>query len=434
MRFARTVLAAAVIVIGFAGAANAVDVQRVVSPHGIEAWLVEDQSIPLIAMSFAFVGGATQDPVDKPGVANMLSGLLDEGAGDLDSEAFQTRLDDLSIELSFDASHDTFSGSLKTLAENRDEAARLLHLSLTAPRFDQEPVERIRAQVMTGIRARERNPGEIASNALMKAIFPDHPYGRPVEGTQASVAAITVDDLNAFRHRVFARDNLKVAVVGAIDAATLGAMLDEVFADLPAAADLAPIAEAAPPKSARIDVPLAIPQTLIRFAGPGLKRNDPDYIPAAVATYILGGGGDGSRLFDEVRDQRGLAYAISLSLDPLDHAGLVVGGTSTRADQADAVLALVESEIGRFAEEGPTADELAQAKDYLIGSYPLGFTTSTRIARRLLGIELDGLGIDYIDRRSDLIAALTVDQVRAAARRLFGGGDLVVVRVGQPAS
>ncbi len=240
MKFARTLLAAVGIVIGFAGAANAVDVQRVVSPHGIEAWLVEDQSIPLIAMSFAFVGGVGQDPADKPGVANMLSGLLDEGAGDLDSQAYQTRLDDLSIGLSFDAGHDTFSGSLKTLTENRDEAARLLHLALTAPRFDQEPVERIRAQIMTGIRARERNPGEIASNALMTAVFPDHPYGRPTEGTLDSVAAITVDDLNAFRSRIFARDNLKVAVVGAIDAATLGAMLDEVFADLPATADLVP--------------------------------------------------------------------------------------------------------------------------------------------------------------------------------------------------
>ncbi len=434
MKFMRTIAAAAVIVVGFAGAAQAVDVQRVVSPHGIEAWLVEDQSIPLIAMSFAFVGGASQDPADRPGVANMLSGLLDEGAGNLDSEAFQSRLDDLSIHLSFDAGRDTFSGSLGTLLENRDEAVRLLHLALTAPRFDREPVERIRAQVMTGIRARERNPGEIASTALMKAVFPDHPYGRPVEGTLDSVAAITVDDLKAFRQRIFARDNLKVAVVGAIDAATLGDMLDEVFGDLPATADLVPIAEAAPPKSARIDVPLAIPQTLIRFAGPGLKRADPDYIAAAVATYILGGGGSGSRLFDQVREQRGLAYSISLALDPLDHAGLVVGGTSTRSDQADAVLSLVESEIKQFADEGPTADELAEAKDYLIGSYPLGFTTSTRIARRLLGIELDGLGIDYLDRRSDLIAALTVDEVHAAARRLFGGGDLVVVRVGQPAS
>ncbi len=380
MKTLRTIVATVVIAVGFAGAARAVDIQRVVSPHGIEAWLVEDQTIPLIAMSFAFVGGADQDPADKAGVANMLSGLLDEGAGDLDSEAFQSRLDDLSIELSFDAGRDTFSGSVKTLVENRDETAQLLHLALTAPRFDPEPVERIRAQVLTGIRSRERSPGEIASTSLMKAVFPDHPYGRPVEGTRESVTAITVDDLKAYRQRIFAQDHLKVAVVGAIDPTALGAMLDEIFGDLPAKADLVPIAEAPPPKSAEINVTMAIPQTLIRFAGPGLKRDDPDYIPAAVATYILGGGDTGSRLFDQVREQRGLAYSISLGLEPLDHAGLVVGGTSTRSDQSAGVLSLVESVIKQFADEGPTETELTNAKDYLIGSYPLGFATSTRIA------------------------------------------------------
>jgi len=292
----------------------------------------------------------------------------------------------------------------------------------------------MRAQVMTGIRARERNPREIASTALMAAAFPGHAYGRPVAGTLASLAAITVDDLRAFHRRTFARDNLKVAVVGAIDQATLGAMLDEVFGGLPAKADTVAIADATPPKSARIDVAMAIPQTLIRFAAPGLKRDDPDYIPAFVAAFMLGGGGPGSRLYDEVRERRGLAYSISLGLDSFDHAGLITGGTSTRGDQADTVVALIEDGIRRFAGEGPSADELARTKAYLTGSYPLRFTTSTRIARQLLAIQLEHLGIDYIDRRNDLIAAVTIDDVRAAARRLFGDGDLIVVRVGEPAT
>ena len=416
------------------GEAAAVDIQAVTSPTGMEAWLVEDHTIPLIAVSFAFVGGASQDPAGKAGLANLMAVTLDEGAGDLDSEAFQARLEDLSIGLSFDAGLDTFAGSLRTLVENRDEAVRLLRLALTEPRFDPEPVARMREQLLTRIRARERNPGEIAGNALMEAAFAGHAYSRPVEGTPESLAAITADDLRAFHRRVLARDNLRVAVVGAIDGPTLAAMLDQMFAALPAAADTEPVAEAPPLASARVDVDMAIPQSEIRIAAPGVKRDDPDYIPAYVAAFLLGGGGPGSRLYDEVRARRGLAYAISLGLSTLDHGGLVSGGTSTRADQADDVLALVEAEIALFAAVGPTADELAKAKAYLIGSYPLRFRTSSQIARRLLGIQLDRLGIDYVDRRSGLIAAVTVEEVRAAAQRLFGDGRLIVVRVGRPAS
>jgi zinc protease len=414
--------------------ANAVTIERVVSPKGIEAWLVHEDAVPLIAMSFAFVGGSSQDPADKPGVANLMSGLLDEGAGPFDSEAFQTALDDASIDLSFDAGHDTFGGSMRTLVENRDQAAHLLKLALTKPRFDPEPVERVRAQILTDIKANERDPNEVASEAMTEALFPDHPYGRPTEGTLESVAAITVDDLKTYFGKNIAKDNLKIAVVGAIDAKTLAAMLDDVFGDLPIKANLAGIPEIKPAAGGDIAVPMVIPQTVIQMGGAGLKRDDPDFIPASVASYILGGGAFSSRLYKEIREKRGLAYSIDLSLVPLDHAGAVLVGTSTRADHADTVIALVEDEIRRFAKEGPTDKELADAKDYLIGSYPLRFDTSREIAGQLLGIQLDHLGIDYIDKRNDLIAAVTIDDVRRAAARLFGDDKMIVVRVGQPAS
>jgi zinc protease len=414
--------------------AGATQIERVVSPKGIEAWLVQEDTVPLIALSFAFVGGASQDPAGRPGVANMASGLLDEGAGELDSQAFQAALDDSSIDLSFDAGYDSFYGSLVTLAENRDQAVKLLKLALTRPRFDKEPVERIRAQVISGIRGNEHDPETVAGDALMSAAFPDHPYGRPVEGTTDSVAAITVDDLRAFFARNVAQNNLKIAVVGAIGSADLGRLLDEAFADLPIKADLAPVAETAPAAAAPpVDIAMTIPQTIIRFGGKGLKRNDPDFIAASVATYILGGGGDGSRLYDEVRVKRGLAYSIALGLSPFDHAGAYFGGTSTRADQTGGVVKLVEAEIKRFADEGPSPEELAKAKSYLIGSYPLRFNTSTKIASQLLNIQLDNLGIDYVNRRNDLIAALTIDDVKRAAKRLFADA-MIVVRVGQKAS
>ena len=436
----RTVVARAAAVAGLAlavvvwsAAAEAVDIQKVVSPHGITAWLVEDDSIPLISMSYAFEGGAAQDPAGKPGVANMLSGLLDEGAGDLDSQAFQARLDDLSIDMSFDAGRDFFDGSLRTLSANRDEAARLLNLALTAPRFDSEPVERVRAQIMTSLKRSERSPDQLAAEAMRKAIFPDHPYGRPIEGTSDSVAAITVDDLKAFRQKTFARDTLKVAIVGALDAKAAAAMLDEIFGDLPAKSNLVGIPNVTAKVAGRIDVALPVPQAVIQISAPGITRSDPELIPAVVATYILGGGSD-SRLFRAVREQRGLAYSVGLGLDTMEHSGVVGGGTETRSDQAEAVITLIRQEIARFAKDGPTAEELAAAKNYLIGSYPLRFVTSGGIADQLLGLQLDGKGIDYVDRRNGLIAAVTIDDVRRVARRLFAGDDLTVVRVGPPES
>lgn len=413
--------------------ARAVEIQRVVSPLGIEAWLVEENTVPLIAMSFAFDGGGAQDPVDRPGVANMLSGLLDEGAGDLDSKAFQAALDEFSIVLSFNAGRDSFGGSLKTLVENKDEAARLLKLALTEPRFDAEPVERIRAQIVAGITSEENDPGSVAGKALIETIFDDHPYGRPLKGTLESVAAITADDLRTFYGKNIARDNLKISVVGAIDAPSLAVMLDEIFGALPVKANLDLVRAIEPTAAGRIDIAMNIPQTVIYFAGKGLVRSDPDFIPASIASLIIGGSGIPSRLNEEVREKRGLAYSVGLGLRTYDRAGLVLGGTRTRTEQADNVVSLIEEEIARFATEGATEEELAAAKNYLIGSYALRFTTSTRIAGQLLAIQVNDLGIDYIERRNDLIAAVTIEDIRRVTKRLFAE-DMIVIGVGQPAS
>lgn len=432
-RLSRLAALALLFAASLTGTALAVDIQRVVSPSGIEAWLVEEDTVPLIAMSFAFVGGAAQDPAERPGVANMLSGLLDEGAGDLDSAAFQAALDEYSIELSFDAGRDDFGGSLKTLVENRDEAAQLLKLALTEPRFDLEPVERIRAQIVAGIQNDARDPDNLAGEALIASVFPDHPYGRPLEGTLDSVAAITIDDLRTFHGKNIARDNLKIAVVGAIDSATLAQLLEDVFGSLPVKANLDLVRNIEPVVGERVDIAMDLPQSVLLFAGEGLVRKDSDFIPAAMALRILGGGAFSSRLYEEVREKRGLAYSIGFGLQAYEHAGLVVGSTKTRADQADQVVELIESEIDRFVSEGVTAEELADAKSYLIGSYALRFTTSTRIARQLLAIQLDNLGIDYISQRNDLIAAVSLDDIRRATARLFEKG-LTVVRVGPPAS
>jgi zinc protease len=408
--------------------AGATKITRVVSPSGIEAWLVENHAIPVIALDFAFPGGASEDPVDKPGVASMVSSLLDEGAGDLDAKAYHERLEENAIELSFNASRDYFRGSVRTLTENRDLAFDLLRLSLTVPRFDSDAVERIRAQELTMLRRDSTNPVDIATRRWWEVAFPEHPYGRPAGGSLESIPRIGTDDLKAFVRRVFARDILKIAVVGDIDAATAGRLIDSIFAGLPARAALHSVPTAVPQGlGQRVVVDLDVPQAVVVFGGPGIARRDPDFFPAFLINHILGGGAMSSRLYTEVREKRGLAYSIHTTLLPLDHAALWTGATGTRVDKTGETLSIIDAEIKRFAEVGPTAEELAKTKSFLQGSYALGFDTSTKIAGQLVQIQLDGLGIDYVDHRNELIAAVTAADVKRVARRLLDSPMLYTV-------
>jgi zinc protease len=407
--------------------AGAVNIERVTSPGGLEAWLVRQTTVPLLSLEFAMAGGASQDPADKPGVASMVSSLLDEGAGDLNSTAFQEKLEGKAIELRFRAGRDYFNGSLRVLTEHRDEAVDLLKLALTAPRFDTPAVERIRAQILSGLHRDTTSPNAIASRRWWSTAFPDHPYGRDVQGTLESVANITADDLRNFT-RTFARDGLKIAIVGDIDAASAGVLIDRIFGSLPAKADLKPVPVANPQGlGQRVLVNLDVPQSVITFGRPGLFRNNPDFMAAYVVNYILGGGTFSSRLYREVREKRGLAYSVHDSLVWLKSTALMIGGTATRSDRTGEALTVIESEIKRLAENGPSEEELAKAKAYLKGAYALNLDTSRRIAGALLQIQLDNLGIDYMERRGDLIDAVTLEDAKRVARQLLDGGMLVTV-------
>ncbi len=414
--------------------ALAMKIQKVTSPGGITAWLVEEHSVPLIALRFAFDGGSTQDPPDKPGVANFLTTMLDEGAGDIRSEAFQERLEELAVKMSFDVTRDTFLGKLQTLTENRDEAVRLLKLAINKPRFDKDAMERLRRAILAGLVFDSKDPDKVASKAWFEAAFKGHPYAWPVKGTTESVSKITPADLEAYRKRVFARDSLKVAVVGDIDAKALGRLLDEVFGDLPAKGDLRPVPEAKPPLGpVTRHIAMDVPQSVARFGHTAFKRKDPDFIPAYVLNYILGGGGFTSRLMVEVREKRGLAYSVYSYLYPLRRAAALIGGVATKNEGIAKSLAVIRDELARMAKEGPTREELANAKSYLIGSYPLRFDTSGKIASQLIWVQIEDLGIDYFDRRNGLIEAVSIEDIRRVARRLLHPDALIVTVVGRKA-
>lgn len=406
----------------------ATKVQRLVTPGGIEAQFVQDATVPIIAMEYAFVGGASQDPKDKSGTANMVASLMDEGAADLDSAAFRERMERRAIELSFTAQRDYLRGSLRMLKEHRDEAFDLARLAVTSPRFDAPDVERIRAQIMSGLRRESTNPNSLATRKFLEVAFADHPYSRPSNGSLVDVPKISIDDIKAYKNRIVAKDTLKIAVVGDIDPDSLAKLLDKTFGALPAKADLVPVPEVTvtkPPKKELVT--LDVPQTVITFGTPGLKRDDPNFMAAYIVNHILGGGTLSSRLYHEVREKRGLAYGVSSQLIWMQRSGLWIGSTATRADRATETIDTVTSEVKRLAEQGPTQKELDEAKSYLKGSQMLALDTSSKLAGALLQYQLDKLPIDYIEKRNAIVDAVTLDQAKAAAKKLWADGLLSVV-------
>ena len=428
----RYLIAAVLALLVGAPGASAMQIEKIVSPSGITAWLVREQATPLVALSFAFRGGSTQDDPAKSGTANLAADLLDEGAGDLDGNAYHERLENHAIELNFQVARDNFHGSLQTLNEHRDEAFDLLRLALSAPRFDPEAVERVRGQVLSTLRRDSTNPNSVASRRWWQTAFPGHPYGQESKGTPETLPRITADDMRDYVRRAFARNELTVSIVGDIDAKAAGALIDRAFGGLPAKNDLKTVANAVPQNlGKRIVIDLDVPQAVVDFGGQGLLRSDPEFMAAYLVNHILGGGSFSSRLYREVREKRGLAYGVAESLVWFRHAAVVYGSTATRADRTSDALGIIESETKRLAEAGPTAVELSEAKSYLKGAYALALDSSAKIAAQLTQIQIDDLGIDYIERRGALIDAVTLDDAKRVAKRLYGGGMLVTV-AGRP--
>ena len=417
----------------FSGPAHAMKIQTIKSPGGIEAWLVEQHSVPMMAMRFAFEGGSSQDPSGKEGLANFLSAMLDEGAGDLKSRAFQERMEEISMRMRYEDAKDAFYGNFETLTANRDEAAKLLKLAINNPRFDADAVERIRQQLQAALVYAARNPEKVAINEWYAVAFEGHPYARPSIGTEETVAKIMGDDLEAYRKRTFAKDTLKVVAVGDINAEQLGALLDEVFGDLPATADLAAVSKTNPVTGGRQKVvEMNVPQSVAVFGLGAMERKDPDFIPAFVLNQILGGGGFASKLMEEVREKRGLAYSVYTYVYPYHHTSIFSGSVATRNEAIGESLDVIRDELKQMAENGPTQTELDNAKNYLIGSYPLRFDTNAKIASQLLGLRMDDFGPEYVDNRNDMIAAVTLDDVKRVAKRLLETEDLIVTIVGKP--
>lgn len=411
--------------------AQAIEIKTVTSGKGITAWHVEDHTLPIITFSFAFKGGSVQDPADRQGISRLMASLMDEGAGDMDATAFQDKMEDLAMGFSFSSGRDDYFGSIRMLKGNRDASLEMARLALNETRFDEKPFNRIRDQFVAGIKASQNRPNRLAGIAMRKLIYPDnHPYQREQGGTVESVSAITIEDLRTLRARLLARDNLIVSAVGAITEDELKAALDLMFGELPENADLTPIEKIEPTLGGEEAIDLPRPQVQLSFVGKGIPRDDEDFMAAHIVNYILGGSGLTSRLSQEIREKRGLAYSVSTGLSNNDFANLFSGSVATRPNFADQTREVLDRELKRMGDEGPTAEELDLAKSFLIGAYALNFDGSRSIASTLLALQMNGRPITYIDDRKNLIEAVDLEAAKRAAKRLLNDAEFAIVRVG----
>ncbi|WP_192877753.1 pitrilysin family protein [Paracoccus sp. SY] len=413
--------------------AHAIDIQDVTSPGGIKAWLVQDDSIPFVAVQFSFKGGASLDAEGKRGAINLMTATLEEGAGNRDSVAFAQAVEGLGAQFSFDVGDDALTVGMRALNENRDEAAALLAEALTQPRFDDDAIERVRAQVQSIIRSEATDPQSIAAKEMARQAWGDHPYATSINGTMDSVAALTRQDLVAAKNRVLARDRVVVGAAGDITSEELGQLLDTVLGGLPEQGT-APLPQ---PADLQLTGGVTVidwdsPQTVVSFAGPGLAIDDPDYFAAFVANHILGGGGFSSRLMEEIREKRGLTYGVGTTLATGVYGQTWQGGMAGSNATTGQAVDLIRQEWDRMAEGGVTDQELNDAKTYLTGEYPLRFDGNGSIAGILAGMQLIGFPIDYVNTRNAKVEAVTAEDVKRVAGRLPDADDLRFVLVGRP--
>ena len=423
-------IAVALLLLALPAMAQAFEVKTLPAPKGGEIWYVSDHTLPMIALSVALPAGSAYDPAGKDGLANFAGELLDEGAGAMKAGAFQTALSNRAIRLSVTADRDYLIVSLVTLSDNAKDAFDLLGQALAHPRFDADAIARVRAQIAANIADQDQDPDDVAQKAFFRAWFHDGPYGHAIEGDAQTLAAIGANDLRRFAATHWVSRGLKIAVAGDVSETQLETLVKSAFGNLSATAPRAPVL-VEQPGGPRLQVTdMAVPQSDAVFGLPGILRSDTDYLPAYVANYILGGGGFSSRLTSDLRVKRGLTYDVSTSLESMRKAGVMLGEVATKRSSTKETIAAIRDVLRDFAQNGPTEAELADAKTYLTGSWPLAFSSNVGIADQLGVFERLGLPVDYVRNRNALINAVTLDQVRHAARRLFSPAKLSVIVAG----
>ncbi len=408
------------------------EIQQFVTPGGVSVWLVSEPSIPILSLEMAWRGGETSDPEGLEGLSDSVVYNMNEGAGDLDSLAFQTRMEELNMSFGCSTGSDWTGCSGSMLTENATDAMDLIATAFAAPRFDEGPFERFQRENLIGIKQRETSANWLARAAMADALFPEHPYAR--QTSTESISALTPELAREHMRKLMVKDRLLVTAVGAVTPEELAPMIDKAVERLPGSSEIDAVADialpAAPSEPILVDLPQ--PQSLVSFSAPGLKRTDPDFFTAYVLNYTVGGGGFESRLMKTLRVEKGLTYGIYTGLSNSDHLNTWSGGGQTKNESAGEFMDGIHAELNQFVADGVTPEELDDAKAYLTGSYALGFDSNAKIADQMMGVRQEELGIDYFDTRNAKINAVTLDDVNRVAKEYLSPDKFTFVIVGEP--
>lgn len=407
-------------------------IQQFVTPGGVSVWLVEEPSIPILSLRMAWTAGETNDPVGVEGLTNAMVYHMNEGAGELDAQGFFKGMEELNMSFSCGASNESTFCNASMLTDNADDSFEMIALALAEPRFDDGPFERFLREQEVGLKTRETNPQYLASRARAAALYPDHAYAR--ETSAESVAAITQDAMRAQKDLLMVKEGMLVTAVGAMSPEELAPLIDQAVAGLPESSETAETSDVVlgAPKTEPVIVDLPQPQSLVTFAAPAMKREDPDFYTAVVLNYTFGGGGFESRLMKDLRVEKGLTYGVYTQVSSQDKIQLWSGGGQTKNESAGEFIAGVKANMETMVADGMTEEELANAKAYLTGSYPLGFDSNAKIAARMMGVRLDELPVDFFDKRNAMVEAVTLEDVNRVAAEYLSPDNFTFVVVGQP--
>ena len=410
-----------------------IPVQEIRSPkYGIQAYLLEDKSNPIISVSFLFKNaGYASDNPNEQGIANMMASLLTDGAGDLDSQAFKEEMESNAIGISFSAGKDDFSGALLTTNDNQKKAYELLRLALSEPRFDADDIRRVQAELLESLKRQKEHPGSILGLEFSKELYGKHPYARNPIGVAENILKVDKGKLQVFMADYFSRQNLLVGIAGDITPFEAEQMLDSVFGVLAESGRVNFVREAELDfngRSRTIEMPAG--QNIVMKAAAGVGRNHEDFYPLFVANHILGGSGLSSRLSQAIREKEGLTYGVYSYLVLDDKAPVIMASFSSTADKYARAEELFAEQWQNFGRNGVSAEELAQAKDYLVASYNLRFASIASIADILTAMQKYNLGLDFLQKRNDYVQQVTQEQVNNAARKYFNKDKLVSVSIG----
>lgn len=408
------------------------NIQELTSQNGTKFWLAQEKSIPFVSLEIRFRGGTSMDDNKTRGAVSFMTAMLEEGAGELDAQAFSKARDSIAASFNFDVSRDNLSVSARFLSDTREEAIQLLKQALTTPRFDKEAMERVRKQIISIIASNQKNQNKIAQSKLYELTFPDHIYSSSGLGSTDKITLLNGNDLRQAHKVAITRDRISVSIVGDISEIQAIEMLDELLENLPNSSKLLPKRVRANLDLGTVLVDYPSPQSVAFFTFKGISRTDQDFFAAFVMNHILGGGGFNSRLMKKIREERGLTYSVNTSLAQYDHAELYLGMFQSSNDKISEAIGILKKEIALLANNGVNQEELEEAKKFLIGAYPLRFDGNVRIANILAGMQFMGLDKEYIKLRNVMVSGVTSEDVARVAKRLLSSKEFTLVVVGKP--